>query len=247
MQRISHGRGPNHQRNNTKDKGGLWLWMPHSYDIHHVPIQPPKSSIKSTRPTMFNNQGGGDGSVYRTTGSRARAFTVRSNGIEYSGAMCFPPSSDAKPYYSELEANKGVQAIADEIEINCPPHGRAVESLVRCHGHENNLFSHSFFVFALTFCYHCCRWIYPHTPLVWKSLFLPCCWPAWSRWPVVPYTQNWSDLLPGSVRCRFSIHSDTDYRKWYNPRWYLVLGKCIHTCLWWGVMSMVWMAIINLI
>ena len=70
---------------------------------------------------MFNNQGGGDGSVYRTTGSRARAFTVRSNGIEYSGAMCFPPSSDAKPYYSELEANKGVQAIADEIEINCPP------------------------------------------------------------------------------------------------------------------------------
>ena len=110
MQRISHGRGPNHQRNNTKDKGGLWLWMPHSYDIHHVPIQPPKSSIKSTRPTMFNNQGGGDGSVYRTTGSRARAFTVRSNGIEYSGAMCFPPSSDAKPYYSELEAFKSLSS-----------------------------------------------------------------------------------------------------------------------------------------
>ena len=110
MQRISHGRGPNHQRNNTKDKGGLWLWMPHSYDIHHVPIQPPKSSIKSTRPTMFNNQGGGDGSVYRTTGNRARAFIVRSNGIEYSGAMCFPPSSDAKPYYSELEAFKSLSS-----------------------------------------------------------------------------------------------------------------------------------------
>ena len=110
MQRISHGRGPNHQRNNTKDKGGLWLWMPHSYDIHHVPIQPPKSSIKSTRPTMFNNQGGGDGSVYRTTGNRAHAFIVRSNGIEYSGAMCFPPSSDAKPYYSELEAFKSLSS-----------------------------------------------------------------------------------------------------------------------------------------
>ena len=110
MQRISHGRGPNHQRNNTKDKGGLWLWMPHSYDIHHVPIQPPKSSIKSTRPTMFNNQGGGDGSVYRTTGNRARAFIVRSNGIEYSGAMCFPPSSDAKPYYSQLEAFKSLSS-----------------------------------------------------------------------------------------------------------------------------------------
>ena len=96
--------------NNTKDKGGLWLWMPHSYDIHHVPIQPPKSSIKSTRPTMFNNQGGGDGSVYRTTGNRARAFIVRSNGIEYSRAMCFPPSSDAKPYYSELEAFKSLSS-----------------------------------------------------------------------------------------------------------------------------------------
>ena len=87
----------------------------------------------------------------------------------------------------------------------------------------------NFFVFALTFCYRCCRWIYPNTPLVWKSLFLRCCWPAWLRWPVVPYTQNWSDLLPGSVRCGFSIHSDTNYIKWYNPKWYLVLGKCIHT------------------
>ena len=132
MQRISHGRGPNHQRNNTKDKGGLWLWMPHSYDIHHVPIQPPKSSIKSTRPTMFNNQGGGDGSVYRTTGNRARAFTVRSNGIEYSGAMCFPPSSDAKPYYSELEAFKSlssspkclssVQSHHTHTHTHSPPH-----------------------------------------------------------------------------------------------------------------------------
>jgi hypothetical protein len=71
-------------------------------------VTPPTSAIRFRKPTTLNERGGGDGTVYRSSGDNACAFTVHFNGTEYSGARRFPPTADATSYRSELEANKGV-------------------------------------------------------------------------------------------------------------------------------------------
>jgi len=85
-----------HPITSSFDKGLLWTSF--QYPVHIAPTPLLPSMIKEIVQSEFSDRCGGDDSVYILTGDIACAFTVHSNGMEYRGALIFPPSHDATSF-----------------------------------------------------------------------------------------------------------------------------------------------------
>ena len=109
---ISHNQLILRQPLMIDDDDHWWTLHPHNAS-EDQPAAQVAHVITYRKSTTLNKHGGGDGSVYRSTGNRACAFIVHFEGTEYSGAHRFPPTMYAISYRSEVKANKGVQDITD--------------------------------------------------------------------------------------------------------------------------------------
>ena len=97
--------------------GEQWWTLDRYNGQEPQPTSKQLSAITTIQPTTSENRWGGDELVNPHTGDRANAFIVHHNSMKYSEARRFKATPDATLYGAELEANKGVQDIAEELQL----------------------------------------------------------------------------------------------------------------------------------